>query len=154
MRDGKTLDLKKYRGKVLAVLMVSTTCRDCAGAVDFFGKVQKEFQARGFQVIGVALGPDAPQNVGPFIDRYQPAFPMGYLDEQAARKLGDMKSDYVPTVPFVMFVDSTSTVRIQYDAKDPVFKEADKAFRSIVNSLINLRDSKAGNAKAGSAAKH
>src|SRR3954451_9069387 len=79
---GKSIRLQSYPGKVVAVLLFSTNCRECIESVALLDKAQKQFAARGFQAIGAAVNMDAPELVQGFIDRYRPTFPTGFLKQE------------------------------------------------------------------------
>ena len=72
------------------------------------------------------------------IPRYRPNFPVGFLDQAGAIKIADIPKDMRPFVPIMMFIDRLGTVRVQYYGNDPVFKQQDKAFHAIVDSLLKF----------------
>jgi peroxiredoxin len=155
MPDGKKIVLKKYRGKVVALAMILTTCSDCSKTVSILDKMQTDFGSRGFQAIAVALDDEAASTkMALFAQRYRPTFPVGWLDAETARKLGDMPASMHPMVPVILFIDGAGTVRLQYYGNDPVFKEQEKAFRAIVDSLLkkNAADQAAKPKQAAAAA--
>lgn len=56
--DGNTISLKDFRGKVLLLDFWSTTCGPCIGEMPNVRKVYDEFNAMGFEVIGISLDED------------------------------------------------------------------------------------------------
>jgi peroxiredoxin len=136
--DLKKINLRQYRGKVLALIFFSTTCEPCTKTINVFDRLQKELGPRGFQTIAAAVNSNASYLVTPYTQRYRPSFPIGFLEEDATMKLADFDRDTHPFVPIVMFVDRQGTVRVQYFGKDPVFKDAEKSFRGIVESLLKI----------------
>src|SRR5215475_12810906 len=73
------IDLKKFRGKGLVLLIFSTQCEDCIAALQLLDSIQKEFGPQGVQVVAAAGDDNAPYLIGSYIARYKPSFPMGYL---------------------------------------------------------------------------
>ena len=136
--NGGRIDLKHYRGKVMLIALISTTCPDCITSVDLLNKMQKEFGPRGFVPIAVAVGLDAEKNTKGFIERYRPEFPMGYVLEDPFRQLADLGPRDRPFVPVFLFIDKKGTVRFEYTAIDALMDKAQrtKASSSIVEGLL------------------
>jgi len=153
--DAKGINLRKFRGKELIIVVFSTQCEDCIATVGILAKIQKDFGPRGLQVIGIAGNENAAYTVGPFAERYKPGFPLGFLNQDSVIKLTNIKKDDHPFVPIVMFVDSTGTVRVQYFGDSQLFKDQqqEKALRAIADSLLKWQVQHTANAKAASTPK-
>ena len=136
----KPVELKKYHGKILFVVLFATTCGECAAVVAMAGDLQRELGSKGFQVVGAAVEDDAEHDVLPFIQRYRPNFPVGYLAKDPLIKLADIPQGVRPYVPIVMFIDHTGTVRFEYYGNDPMMKDLKKTARVIIEGLIHQRD--------------
>ena len=135
MADGKKVRLSQYRGKVMVVALVSTTCDHCIASLQTLSTIQKEYGPRGFQAVGVAANDEAQANLAGFI-RLQIAFPVGYLDQKTTMHVFDFKPDDHPFVPMFMFVDKKGAVRFQYAGKDDFFKAEDKNTRLLIEALL------------------
>ena len=133
--DGKKVRLTQYRGKVMVVALVSTTCDHCIASLQMLSKLQKEYGPHGFQAIGVAANDAAQESLAGFI-RLQIAFPVGYLDQNTTMQVFDFKKDDHPFVPMFMFVDKKGTVRFQYAGKDDFFKTEEKNTRILIEALL------------------
>jgi thiol-disulfide isomerase/thioredoxin len=139
--DRKNIDLKKYHGKVVMLVMFLTDCADCQSMVTFASKLETELGAKGFQVIGAAVDDKAPYLVTGYIQRYRPTFPVGFLRKDPLIKILDLAPGVVPVAPLIMFIDHTGTVRFQYSGKDKaVFGENNKTLRLIALNLIRQHD--------------
>jgi thiol-disulfide isomerase/thioredoxin len=149
--DAKKINLKQYRGKVLLVILFSTSCGDCIKAIELMNGIQKDFGPRGLQVVGAAIENDASYNVGGFVARYRPVFPVGYMDRENAIKFLDISKDTRPFVPIILYVDGRGTVRFQYYGNDAVMKQGEKAIRAIADGLIREADQRRAEAKAAAA---
>jgi thiol-disulfide isomerase/thioredoxin len=136
--DLKKINVRQYRGKVVALVLFSTTCGDCIKTIEIMTRIQKDFGPRGVQVLAAAFNDNAAYMIQPFAQRYRPGFPMGYLDKEGAIKIADIPKDMRPFVPIAIFIDRGGTVRVQYYGDDPVFKQEEKAFRAIVDSLLKF----------------
>src|SRR6202049_1575442 len=64
--------LSQYRGKVVLLAFIFTTCPHCQHTVGIMSEVQKEYAARGFQALGAAFNEMAPQLVSAFITQFRP----------------------------------------------------------------------------------
>jgi peroxiredoxin len=152
--DAKGINLRKFLGKELIIVVFSTPCEDCTATLGLLGKIQKDFGPRGLQVIGIAGNENAAYTVGPLGDRYKFGFPLGFLNQDGVIKLANIKKDDHPFVPIVMFVDSVGTVRVQYFGNDPVLKnQPEKALRAVADSLLKWQAQRAAAAKTAAAPK-
>jgi thiol-disulfide isomerase/thioredoxin len=133
--DGKKVHLGQYRGKVMVVALVSTTCDHCIASLQLLSKLQKEYGPRGFQAVGVAANDNAQDSLAGFI-RLQIAFPVGWLDQNTTMQLCDFKREDRPFVPMYLFVDKKGTVRFQYAGKDDFFKNEEKNTRLLIEALL------------------
>lgn len=147
--DGKGINLRKYRGKELILVLFSTQCGDCVTTIGYLSQLQNDYGARGLQVIGVGVNKNAPYEITPWAQRYRPTFPMGFLDQESMLKLVAVPKDSVPYVPIVIFVDSAGTVRVQYMGDSPIFKSGqDKTLRAVADSLLKWQAQRAAAEKA------
>jgi len=133
---GKQIDLKQYRGKVVLLALITTTCTECIQSVEIFNHLQNDFGPQGFQMVAAAVNLSAKEDVGPFAQRYKASFPMGYLDKLGTMKIADIGGEQRPYVPIVMFIDRGGVVRFQYFGNDSVMKEEEKSLRAIVGGLV------------------
>lgn len=141
--DRKNINLKKYRGKVLFVVLFLTDCDDCLKMINFANKLESDFASRGLQVVGAAVDDNAPYLVTPFVQRYRPNFPIGFLKTPELIKFLDIGPDVHPIAPMVMFIDGNGTVRNQYYGRDTaIFGENYKTLRLIAQGLLNQREGK------------
>ena len=136
MPDGKSIKLSQYRGKVMIVALVSTTCEHCMLSMDLLGKLQKEYGPRGFQVFAVAADDMATKMVGPLTRLRQFGFPLGALDQNTTMQLCDFKREDHPFVPMYLFVDKKGTVRFQYSGNEDFFKAEEKNTRLLIEGLL------------------
>ncbi len=139
--DKKNISIKKLRGKVVMVVLFLTDCEDCIDMINFASKLQDKYGSRGFQVVGAALGDHAPYLVTPFIQRYRPNFPVGFLSKDELLKFADLSPEHRPVAPIIMFVDSVGVVHFEWQGNDQVLKQKEKLFPTIITGLIHQRDS-------------
>jgi thiol-disulfide isomerase/thioredoxin len=141
--DGKTIKIPQYAGKVVMIEIMLTDCPPCLETLQFMAKLQKDYAARGFQAVAIALDPDGAV-VKPFAERYRFPFPVGHLDKDPAIKFLDLNQTAHPVVPYIMFVDWQGSVRFQYPADAPIFNSAEKNFAQIADGLLRQAAEKKG----------
>jgi hypothetical protein len=107
--------------------------------VPIFNRLQTEFGPRGFQVVAAAFDDDAAYQVTSFAARYKPNFPLGFIDQPAAIKIADIPAGMRPFVPIAMFIDRNGVVQQQFYGDNPVFKQEEKAFRAMTDSLLKFQ---------------
>jgi len=133
--DGKMVRLNQYRGKVMVVALVSTSCAHCISSLGVLSMLQTEYGPRGFQAFGIAANAGAEKTLGDFT-RLKLGFPVGYLDETSTMQVFDFKREDRPYVPMYMFVDKKGNVRFQYAGKDDFFKNEEKNTRILIEALL------------------
>jgi peroxiredoxin len=136
LADGKKITLQQYKGKVVLLVIFSTTCEDCIGALQFANIIQKDFGPKGFQAIGAAGDDNAQYQVGGIVDRFKLTFPVGYVTKDQIIGIADLEKGQRPFVPMFIFIDKTGTVRFQYESNHPFFKTVDGSTRSMIQNLL------------------
>jgi hypothetical protein len=137
--DGKRIRVQQYKGKVLAVLLFSTSCLDCIPSIELLNKAQREYGPRGFQAVAAAVNMDAPKEIKGFLDRYRPIYPTGHLGQADLLKFTDLGPNERPFVPIFLFVDKHAQIRFQYFGNDAIMKQQEKATLAIIDSLLKAQ---------------
>jgi thiol-disulfide isomerase/thioredoxin len=104
--------LSHYRGKVVALEFIFTTCPHCQAASKVMSKLQQEYGPRGLQVIDVAVNDNADLLVDGFVRDFQVKFPVGWaLRDQAASFMNFPTAYFV--VPQLALIDRKGYIRYQ-----------------------------------------
>src|SRR6202021_1672425 len=74
---GKHDLLTSYRGKVVVVQFLFTTCPHCQGYSQLLTKIQNEYGPKGFQALGAAFNEADNGMVTNYIAQYKVGFPIG-----------------------------------------------------------------------------
>jgi thiol-disulfide isomerase/thioredoxin len=129
----KQLLLSSYRGKIVVMAFMFTTCPHCQKMAGILAQVQKEYADKGVQVLGAAFDPGAAAQVQKFIQVFGVNFPCGYSNPKAVMDFEQVTNP--PFVPDLIFIDKAGTIRSQYvpDGSDP----APEKFLS--NPEVNIR---------------
>jgi cytochrome c biogenesis protein CcmG/thiol:disulfide interchange protein DsbE len=65
--EGKNVELKEYRGKIVVVDFWATWCHGCKTEIPWFAEFQRKYGANGLNVIGISMDDDGWKVVKPFI---------------------------------------------------------------------------------------
>src|SRR5581483_11857030 len=76
--------LSQYRGKVVALEFILTTCPHCQAAARLMTTLQQEYGPRGFQALDIAINTTDEQVVEAFVRNFQVGFPVGYTPQDQA----------------------------------------------------------------------
>ena len=135
--DGHQMLLSSLTGKVVALLMVHTTCPHCQKTVGYLSTMQNEYGPRGFQVLASAIEDMAKMNVPDFIKRFQPPFPVGFSNQNEVQDYLQHPVILRLLMPQLVFIDRKGTIRAQYAGDDKFFGEdQDKNIREQIEALL------------------
>lgn len=118
MNDGSQKLLSSYRGKVVVMAFMYTTCTHCQHTAGLLSKIQTEYANKGVQVFGATIDQDAKAGTPGFIKLTGANFPVGYsTPDQAMKFLGGPSEGWY--VPMLAFVDASGMLRSEYIVLDP-----------------------------------
>lgn len=86
--SGKSLSLKKLRGKVVLLDFWATWCHGCKEELPWFSEFQKTYGPKRFAVVGVSLDDDGWKVVKPFLAHTKVPYRMLLGDEATANRYG------------------------------------------------------------------
>ncbi len=104
--------LSQYRGKVVALEFIWTTCPHCQAWSKIMTKFQQEMGPEGFQAVDIAINDNADLLVENFAKEFQVNFPVGWtMKEQMMSFMGYSSAYYV--VPQMALIDRKGFIRYQ-----------------------------------------
>ena len=122
--DGKGIAIAQYRGKALVVAFILTTCPHCQHTVGVLSRLQPRYEAKGLEMLAVAVNREAPGAIPAFIETVHPAFPVAYLtDANAVTGFCEIPPRHIPQMPIVLFIDREGTIRQQHEGSEPFFED-------------------------------
>jgi peroxiredoxin len=130
--DGSTKLLSSYRGKVIVVAFLHTTCPHCQNCAQVFSKLYDEFGSKGFQPIGVAWNDMAKMLVPDFVRMFHVNFPVAYADKDPVFEFLQFSPMKRTVVPQIVWIDRKGMIRSQTEAssstdetmrKEPYWRE-------------------------------
>ena len=109
--------LSQYRGKVIALEFIFTTCPHCQAASKVMSRFQREYGSQGFQALDIAVNDNADLLVENFAKEYQVAFPVGWVSkDQMISFMGFSNAYFV--VPQLVLIDRKGNIRYQTPARE------------------------------------
>jgi hypothetical protein len=136
--SGPALELRQYRGKVVALAFIFTTCSHCQDLTKALGPLSREYALRGVQVLECAFNDDAKQTMPGFLQQLAPPFPVGWTSRAAAmsymqRSIMDARPLYVP---HMIFIDRRGTIRAEYAGESDFFKDPGASVRAQLEKML------------------
>jgi thiol-disulfide isomerase/thioredoxin len=118
--------LSQYRGKVVALEFILTTCPHCQAASRVMTNFQQQYGSRGFQAIDLAINAlddgHTPQQaamiVETFANNFQVGFPVGYISRDAMMSFMGFSVMDRMVVPQLVLIDRKGVIRYQTPASD------------------------------------
>lgn len=135
--NGQQLLLSQYRGKVVALEFLLTTCPACQEAARVLNQMHKQYGPRGFQPIGVAFNDMAMMLVPDFVKNLGLAFPVGVGVRESVMDFLQHSPIMRMLVPQLVFIDRKGVIRAQYAADDPFFSDKEKNMRTQIEALLS-----------------
>lgn len=137
--NGEQVLLSQYRGKVVLLMFVATTCPHCQQACRFIEGLAKEYGPKGFQPLAVAFNDMAVMLVPDFIRQGNLTFPVGYDSRDPVFAYIERSPMLRTYVPIFTFIDRRGSIRGQYLGDDDFFKNQENNIRGMVEKLLNER---------------
>ena len=153
LTGGKQILLSQYKGKVVAMCFILTTCPHCQRTVGILSKMQNELGPRGFQALASAIQEGAALAVPGFIREFNPAFPVGFNNPDPAITWMQHPPMLIPHMPLLAFVDQKGMIRAQHEGDDLTFFGDQQQEQNIRNQIEALLKDGAAPAKSGAAKK-
>jgi peroxiredoxin len=137
MTDGKQVKVSDYRGKVLCLTFILTTCPHCQKTTQLWDNIYPDLAPKGLAVVEAALNENP--NIGSFISQYKVPFPVGTAGVMPALDYIQWPKDKRPLVPFLVFIDRNGVIRAQYTGVDEAFfdNQQEQHMREQAEKLLN-----------------
>jgi len=134
--DGSQSLLSGYRGKVVALLFVYTTCIHCQHTSQVFSQLNTEFGARGFQPLDVAFNDMANLFVKDFVKEFGVNYPVGFSPREPVLDYLGIPVIERFVVPQIVWIDRKGNIRSQTPplGDDKLLKET--YWREMIETLL------------------
>jgi hypothetical protein len=146
------LKLSQYRGKVVVLALIFTSCSHCQNFTGIMNKLSADYTPRGAQFLECAFNDDAPQSLNKFVQDFRPAFPVGYNTSAAIntflrRSMMETRPLYVPRL---LVLNPAGKIQAEYSGDDNFFVNPEPPLRVLLDKML---PAKASAAKAPAAKK-
>ena len=129
--------LSQYRGKVVALEFILTTCPHCQAASKVMNKMQELYAGKGFQAIDVAVDPDADLRVENFSKEHQVMFPVGWTPiNQMMTFMGFTDR---PVVPQLILIDRDGNIHYETPRTGDAESMKEEIISKRIEELLELR---------------
>jgi thiol-disulfide isomerase/thioredoxin len=129
--------LSQYRGKVVALELIFTTCPHCQAASHVMGRLQNELGPRGFQAIDVAFNDNADLLVEGFIKEQQTHFPVGWTTRDQVLSFLGLSAVQRFVVPQLILIDREGMIHYQTPPLGDEESYQESTIRNRLELLLN-----------------
>ncbi len=130
--------LSRYRGKVVVMEFLLTTCSHCKNTSRIMSRLQAEYGPRGLVSIGVAVNEGAAFRIPAYVQETGANFVVGFSDRDPALNFLQHPANKTFMVPRVVFIDRAGMIRADRGGgnDDEFFKDEEKTMRAIIEPLL------------------
>jgi len=130
--------LSDFRGKVVVVEFLLTTCPGCKFSASILARLQREYGPRGLQVIGLAVDAGAAPRIPVFAAETGAGFPIAVYSDAAARDYLQAPIMLRMAYPQLVFIDRKGVLREHFRGEDPRMSAAaeEAGIRKVVEQLL------------------
>jgi len=151
---GQKQALNKYRGKVVALEMLFTTCPHCQNAARVFSKLYAEYGAKGFQPVGVAFNEATDAKVTEFVKGTGATYPIGYAERENVLKFLSFSTIDRLVVPQIIWIDRSGNIRSQTPVAGDEKMLQEAYWREMIETLLKERGISSAVRHSAAPAKH
>ncbi len=138
--------LSQYRGKVVALEFIATTCPHCQAASRLMTRLEQEYGSRGFQAVDVAInaldeGRNAQQAnfvVMLFARNFEVGFPVGWTPREQFMNFMGFSFAELTVVPQLVLIDRKGYIHYQTTAKGDENSTKEATIRQRIEELLAL----------------
>jgi hypothetical protein len=130
--------LSERAGKTRIVAVIMTTCPHCQYTTGVLNKIQKDYAARGVEILATAIEAMSSLHVDDFKKQFHPQFTLGYNDQKYVAKFLGLPENDPLFVPQLVFVDKAGMIRAQFTGDDPAMEKSiqDKSIRETLEKVL------------------
>jgi thiol-disulfide isomerase/thioredoxin len=130
------LTVSSYRGKVVALILISTTCPHCQDFTRELIPMANEYSPRGVQILECAVNPEAAEAVPGFVRQFKPPFPVGYSTQAAVDEFLQRSVLLTFYVPHAVFLNRAGKIVGDYAGESDFMKNPATNTRDELDKLL------------------
>jgi peroxiredoxin len=104
-REGRTVHLSDYKGKVVLLDFWATWCVPCKAEIPWLVELYQKFENAGLVILGISMDQDGWPVVKPFVEKKAVTYPIVLGNKRVAYLYGDVEA-----LPVAFFVDREQRV--------------------------------------------
>jgi peroxiredoxin len=136
LADGSKVSLSQYRGKVVLMAYILTTCPHCQAATGVFKQLQTDLGPQGLQILESAVEDDSQKHIADFTAKFKPNFPLGW-SERADVAPVLQPDEKLHIMPQSVLIDRKGIIRVQFYGDDKVYEgDAVKNLTSLIDRYL------------------
>jgi thiol-disulfide isomerase/thioredoxin len=143
--SGQQKLLSSYRGKVVMMACMFTTCPHCQALSKIITKLQTELGPKGFQAVGAVFNdevntPNAAMNAqvtGAFASEFAQGFPVGYAKRESVMSYLSLSDVERWVVPQIVIIDRKGVIRAQSAAAGTSDLQTEAYLRKYLGELLS-----------------
>jgi len=137
--SGAQVSLANYRGNVVLVQFLYTTCHHCAETAKLYEKLRQELGPKGLKVVGVAFNDGVtakPELIRAFAEQNGVRFPIGSTSAATVMEYLGLSVMTRFVVPQVVIIDRNGVVRVQSEALGSPELQDEAHLRGVLEGLL------------------
>ena len=140
--------LSQFRGKVVALEFILTTCPHCQASSHILSAMQQKLGSEGFQALDLAIN-GLDENRSPvqadgliqmFTQTYQAAFPVGWVKRESMNTFMGFSFIERTVVPQVILIDRKGFIHYQTPASEESDLRKPEVMQQKVDELLAIHD--------------
>ena len=132
--SGRTAKLSSYRGDVVLLAFVVTSCSHCQAASTEFEKLKGEFGPRGFRVTEVAF--DDNSDIPGYVKKLGLTFPVGRGNRTDVRRFLGIPQNMRIGTPQVVLIDRIGMIRAQSAPEGSPMLQSAEVLEGLIDTLL------------------
>jgi thiol-disulfide isomerase/thioredoxin len=134
--SGSSIDLSQYKGKVVVLAFIDTTCPHCQHLTQVLNGISKQYAGKSVQFVECAFNDGAQQLLSKFMQDFQPNFPIGFAPRQAVINYLSYPILQPLYVPHMVFLDRRGIVRGDYAGESDFMSHPDTRIGPEIDELL------------------
>ena len=136
--QGKQVRISQFKGKTVVVAFILTYCSHCQKTIGALSKIQKDYSARGLQVLASATEDMAAAALPGFLRQFDPPFPVGVNTTEEFVTYMQHPTMLQLYMPGLVFIDKAGLIQAQYEGRDTFLEEnsVEKNIRAKVEAML------------------
>ena len=136
MTDGSQTLLSTYKGKVVLLAFVFTTCSHCQNVTGILNGLQAEYKAKGVQFLESTFNEGAENLTAAFKETYVRGFPVGYNEKMTVLEFLQHSAMEPFYVPILVYIDRKGMIRSQYIGDEKYLQSPEQNIRASLDALL------------------